>query len=101
MRAPRLRSVEQDQGMPHDRQGYDRRSVAGVFVGWSGLAEHGGGERLVYGCACLVFYLDISPTILPLYSLRVVLSVYKSNIVFSGGGGIPMAVVGPSECFFF
>lgn len=57
LRAPRLRSVEQDQGMPHDRQGYDRRGFAGVFVGWSGLAEYGGGKLFIFGCASRVSHL--------------------------------------------
>lgn len=32
MRAPRIRSIQQDQGMPHDRQGYDRSGFASIFV---------------------------------------------------------------------
>lgn len=43
MRAACLRCVKQDQSVPHDRQGHDRRRVAGVLFGSRRKSEHGGG----------------------------------------------------------
>lgn len=45
VRATCVRAVQQDQSMPHDGQGNDRRGFASVFIGGGGYSKYGGGER--------------------------------------------------------